>query len=196
VICLPGLITFCERRPLSRFPSRASHGLAFFVRLKTHKKTMIRLLAVFLICLLTQGCVGIVTCGTKTETFQHPIIDLKPWGLTRQPFASTNSAIYTTNWLKSHWGEPTSIKVSSSKPGEELWVYKDFQTIYNGIVPLIIVPIPLIVPVGKERAIFQFENGTVISAQLVSEKTIEAAAGWYWYNPCGPSWGLYYRKVP
>lgn len=157
---------------------------------------MTRSISLILAGIFVQGCVGVATLRTKEETIKKPVIWNQPsiYGVRSEPMSTTNSA-FTAAWLRVHWGEPSSIQSNSINSNEKFWTYK-FGRRLNGIVPMFIVPIPLIVPVGKEKIIFSLENGTIVSARCIHEQSFEAVAGWYWYGPCGPSWGIFRRSSP
>lgn len=159
---------------------------------------MKRTIPVLLLCLLAQGCVGIATSRTKAETFRNPKIwDWPSVYSARESEASgvTNTASYSASWLRTHWGKPASVRSVSSQGRDEMWTYK-FGLLWNGAVPMLGIPIPLIVPVGRERVEFVLRDAQVISATRTHEQGYEAVAGWYWYGPCGPTWGSIRRSIP
>jgi hypothetical protein len=48
---------------------------------------------------------------------------------------------------------------------------------WNGIVPFVIVPIPLLLPVGKEEVCFVMHNGNVVSARQTVKQRSGGIAG-------------------
>ena len=153
------------------------------------------LLALSSACMLVQGCFGTATLRTKTETFEHPLVDETRglYSVQKKPSGKSSNPAYTAGWLRKHWGEPTNIKANNSNPTEELWTY-EFTTLKNGVVPMFIIPVPLIAANGKEKVVFLLRNHTLVSAQIVHQETTENVVGYYWGNACGPSWGSYHRN--
>jgi len=145
------------------------------------KKTLPLLVA----CALAQGCVGIGTNRTKTERLQDPQLAEQgcPRGLHPKGTTCPN---HTHAWLESHWGEPAAITPAPGQDGGELWTYK-FGLNWNGaILYVIIIPIPLEVPVGRERIQLLVRNGRVISGEQRYTHTAGTIVG-YSLGPCGPS---------
>ena len=106
---------------------------------------MIKIVSLLSVCLLAQGCVGIATLKTKTESIQDPRVADNPiaGGLYPRDFNQTNGIAYTTSWLDTNWGKPSSITKTDDGGHEEIWVYK-FGTIWSGMVPIILFPIPML----------------------------------------------------
>jgi len=120
------------------------------------------------VALFTQGCVGIVTRGMNSKTFAPATVAEKPApysvaGSTRT-FGPENP---TSLWLRQHWGEPSYIKQITRPTASEVWTY-NFDHKWCGVIPIIVVPVPLLLPVGRERVIFQIQNGKVASAKVTT----------------------------
>ena len=159
---------------------------------------MKKIILLLILSLFAQGCVGIMTLRTKSVTFLNP----KIWdyadhlGVEWQDIENKASAkTYNSVWLDSHWGKPARIKSPSPQGNIETWTY-DFGRRWNGIVPMIGIPIPLVIPVGREQVEFTFKDDQVVNARLVYEQEYEAVAGWYLHGPCGPTLGLTRRSIP
>ncbi|MCJ8314228.1 MAG: hypothetical protein HRU38_18930 [Saccharospirillaceae bacterium] len=104
------------------------------------------------------SCVGIVALNPGTEKYENPVRS------------------YTGNWLIAHngntpikkidvilrWGEPSSKEELSD--GTEKWVFKSGVR-FLGLIPFVIIPIPLIVPVGKNSWTLILKDGVVIYAE-------------------------------
>lgn len=59
------------------------------------------------------------------------------------------------------WGEPDAKKVG----GEiEYWIYKQDSLAWAGLIPMVIIPIPLVVPVGKNSVTLGFSGDELVSA--------------------------------
>jgi hypothetical protein len=123
---------------------------------------MKRFILVAMFCPMLQGCVGGLTATKHTEVISNPVIALYrdvPDRVTKQ---TTNSVVFTSERLQSRWGKPDHIgHVAGS--ADELWTYKCGR-IWEGVIPCIIIPIPLILPIGSNEVVFKVHDGYVVSA--------------------------------
>jgi len=122
--------------------------------------------AVLLACLLSQGCVGVGVMRTKNNRIDDPFIkDVASIDAVTARYGSErNGAKYTAQWLEARWGKPASVEHTSNLGSEELWTYK-FDRSWCGLVPMVIVPIPLALPVARYKIQFALRNGQVESAE-------------------------------
>jgi hypothetical protein len=129
-------------------------------------------LAMLLFCPLLQGCVGFVIAKEHTEVTNNPVIALHRTSLF--PAHSQNSnPVYTSDWLQKHWGRPDRIYQVGSGPGagvDEVWTYR-FGPIWKGVIPALIVPIPLVLPVAREKVSFTLHDGHVASVSSTGPDT-------------------------
>ena len=140
-----------------------------------------------LACLLGNGCVGVGgwVCRTETAAFYQPYIsDVAGLsGVRDQPWrGDTNTVTYSAEWLRSHWGEPKSI--TSGLPSEEVWTYK-FGTCWSGVIPMLVIPIPLVLPLNSEKIMFQIRDGQVVRARRQTSARSGGGAG-FGLGPEGP----------
>lgn len=123
------------------------------------RMTVIITLMVFVL----QGCggVGLIAMGNRTASVKNPVIS-KNKGYMREGIAEVN--LITSEELLDAWGKPDHIeRVTTNK---EEWTY-NFGLRWNGIFALVVVvPVPLIVPVGHKYVTFTVENGKLISAYM------------------------------
>jgi hypothetical protein len=131
--------------------------------------------------LLSQGCVGFYVRHTQDTTINDPVInnDPKVDGVEEHhPMEVTNSVEYTTAWLEGHWGKPTSVRPVADDDGGAIWTYK-FRHCWCGLIPTVIVPIPLMLPVGREKVLFVVRKGRVVGAVVVVPWTSGSGANWF-----------------
>lgn len=144
-------------------------------RIQVIKKLI--LLTMLCLCPLLQGCVGFIIAKQHTLVINDPVIALHRTG--RFPAYSRGTyTVYTSAWLQTHWGRPPRIRNVSSGPGlgvGSLWTYR-FGPIWEGIVPCLIVPIPLVLPVAREKVSFTIRNGQVVSVSSTGPDT----GGFFW----------------
>lgn len=156
-----------------------------------------------ILCPLLQGCVGFVVVKQRTVVINDPVISLRPnselpaYSRERarkfmaishmdevtnrvsyptpwlRPYWGTN-VVYTSAWLQTHWGSPNRICRSPSCV-DEVWTYR-FGPIWKGIMPWLIVPIPLRLPVGENKVCFTLRDGQVTSVS----STTPALGGFFW----------------
>src|SRR2546423_6088914 len=120
------------------------------------------------LCPLLQGCVGVVVLKPHTEVISDPVIG-RYWHdpdavSKRNSSEATNAVIYTSEWLQASWGAPNHISHISADT-EEVWTYR-LRPVWEGVVPLVIIPIPLALPLGREQVCFTLRAGRVVSASI------------------------------
>lgn len=81
----------------------------------------------------------------------------------------------TSEWLQENWGSPSHVRPASGA-SEEIWTYK-FDRAWEGIVPFVIIPIPLILPVAKEKVCFSLHDGRVIGASITKAFVVGGTYG-------------------
>ena len=136
-------------------------------------------------CLFVQGCVGGGVLKTRTTTIQDPIVpeQREYWPRQREAFDTTNTVVYTAAWLEDHWGKPASITHAGTDHLDEIWTYR-FGVIWEGIAPIVLVPIPIAAPTKREKVRFALREGRVISATLIESHSVGGIVG-YSIGPCG-----------
>jgi len=115
-------------------------------------------------CWLVQGCVGGFIARTKTQTFMPPSIREK--AAIDAVGTNSGSNLATADWLQKYWGKPKSTTLVSKETLEEIWTYK-FGWVWCGVVPWVVVPIPLVVPVQRQKIVFHVRDNRIISADVV-----------------------------
>lgn len=159
--------------------------------ISTHPcKGMAKLLPLLCLALLGQGCVGGGAFVRKTVTIQNPEIGKTPavWNVRQQgPRSETDAVGDSKAWLEEHWGKPARLVPSSAQGGGDIWTYR-FGCLWSGVVAVVVLPIPLALPVGRERVSFLVQDGRVVSAKVVRHRTCGAIAGCI-IGPCGMRWG-------
>jgi hypothetical protein len=133
---------------------------------------MKKLILFAMLCLTLQGCVGLVVPKTRTKIISDPQVNI--YGrrildgvLSRDSSEYTNMTVLcrsncTSEWLRNYWGDPDRISHISGGSGEQ-WTYK-FGLVWEGVVPFVIIPIPLVLPVAKEKVCFTLYDGRVVTA--------------------------------
>ena len=132
-----------------------------------------------MLCPLLQGCVGVVVPGPRTEIIDNPTISSyvrEPDGVTkRNSSEATNSVVYTSEWLLTRWGTPQSIRhVAGSS--DEIWIYKS-GTIWAGVVPFVLIPVPLMLPISKEKVSFSLHDRRVVRATVTKPWVVGGTFG-------------------
>lgn len=149
---------------------------------------LFKLTSVLAISLFTQGCVGVVTRDMETQTFEPAMIAEMPATYSVEASGKTfgNDPWIenpTSLWVKQHWGQPSHIKQVTRPTEGELWTY-NFDHKWCGVIPYIVIPIPLLLPVGRDRVVFHIQAGRVASADVTTIGGYQAVAG---LGPEGPS---------
>src|SRR3974390_105990 len=129
-------------------------------------------------CLLLQGCVGGVVVKTRTTVINDPVIPFYseiPQPTSRKDLpGATNEAAYTPDILRKYWNGPDLV--SHGAGSDEIWTYKS-RLIWKGVVPFVIVPIPLILPVAREKVCLTLRDGDVVSGSTTRSHTAGGTYG-------------------
>jgi hypothetical protein len=80
----------------------------------------------------------------------------------------------TKGWLRKHWGEPSETGHISKKRQTETWTYKFGGRVWCGVIPCIVVPIPLELPLSQNKVVFLVREGRAVKAEVVRCKN----SGW------------------
>jgi hypothetical protein len=143
---------------------------------------------VLVMCLLCQGCVGVASMSSTRTAISNPVLSdaASLNGLSQVAATNTRSnSDYTAQWLEAHWGKPSTLRPESGGGGGELWTYK-FGNAWRGVVPMLIIPIPLILPTGSEKITLVVRHGRVVSADQFGSRFSGAGAGLL--GPDGRPW--------
>lgn len=138
-----------------------------------------------------QGCVGAGVLKSRTEAVRDPVVPdtACPSLYPRIMAEGTNTVVYTSDWLESHWGKPSSVGHVGAAGSEEIWTYK-FSPIWQGVMPVVLVPIPIALPLGREKVAFVLRDGCVVSATQSRHQTVGGAVG-FGLGPCGGGFGAF-----
>jgi hypothetical protein len=158
-----------------------------------------RLKSLFFLLLIStslQGCVALFKYGEQTTQTEMPSVAVSvksPSALSASPPVISSGAdtqngrwvpTPTTSWMRENWGNPTRLKAISGEPKAELWTY-EFDTIWEGVMPvLVVLPIPLRAPTGKEKIEFLLQEDRVVRATVT--KATEQYGGVFLLSPDGP----------
>jgi hypothetical protein len=152
-----------------------------------------KLIAIVALSLLLQGCVGVMFPGARTDALKSSTVgEKRSLGAVH---AANPETQLTAVSLRERWGEPASIAPGASSSDGELWTYT-FGPVWYGIIPCVVLPIPLALPLGKEKAIFHVRDGDVISADLVKCDLVGGVCASL-VGPDGRPWaGVGWQKTP
>jgi hypothetical protein len=141
------------------------------------------LVTVLIACPLLQGCVGVVTFKPEGQTFEPAVVTRSPatYSVSKTPSKDATENP-TTVWLKEHWGQPSQITQLTGPERCELWTY-NFSRDWCGVMPCLIIPIPLLLPVGRDHVVFRIRGGRVENAEVTTLGGYQAVAG---LGPEGP----------
>lgn len=131
---------------------------------------MIRPLAIVVFVSLNASCVFVGLERNGSHLFENP-----PLSVERAKFACTDlasletspstrrgSAGVTKTQLKAAWGDPDDVEVAGSV---ERWTY-DTGWRWNGVWAFFIaVPVPLVVPTGREALVLEFSGDKLQAAE-------------------------------
>lgn len=115
-----------------------------------------RIIAVTSIFILS-GCVGAgVLMPDESEAILSPSISSSKGNYSSNHFEKK----YTCSYVQEKWGEPDTI---SAKDNKSTLLYKH-DLVWAGVMPILIIPIPLAIPVGSKSTAIECNNDVVIKA--------------------------------
>ena len=134
-------------------------------------RLIILLTAVFLL----SGCVGV---GVMTMHNPDTELDSLEFKLGEKGFLNPHvreSQKYTKEDVLVLWGEPDSKAVDGAV---EEWRYNREGLAWAGLIPVVIIPIPLVAPVGKNGVVLSFNGNELIKAKENNREGGMAMCGW------------------
>lgn len=109
-------------------------------------------------CLLLSACAGVLVMHNPKVTQDSQQLKLMGRGYIS---VGKEQVSYQKADVRQAWGEPDSKKIK----GEiEYWRYEQNGLAWAGLVPVLVIPIPLVVPVGKNGATLGFSGDELVSA--------------------------------
>ena len=144
----------------------------------------ILILALSSLAALSTGCVGVMVSHTQHQTFDFPSVRNKAAAdAVFTPHGMTNGYNLTANELSKRWGQPQEIKPHPYAPNSEVWTYQ-FGRFWCGVIPCIVIPIPLVAPLAGEKVQFVVSDGHVIQAEATKRDL--SGTGYAFVSPDGP----------
>jgi len=106
--------------------------------------------ALVALALMLPGCVGFGTLGTNR--FDDATL----------PFEYAETA----EQLRARRGDPDDVERVSG--AAERWTYHEGLR-WGGVIPIVVIPVPLAVPIGREHVVYTLEGGVVRGATYVRQ---------------------------
>jgi hypothetical protein len=140
------------------------------------------------LCLLLQGCFGGGVMTRQTTAYQQPVVYAEAGHILsvheRNAERDTNAVAYTPEWLKQNCGKPAAISRVGPGSHDQIWSYNR-GTIWEGVFLYVGVgPIPIALPVAKEKIQLVLRDGQVTSATNTRPHKLGGAFG-MGFGPCG-----------
>ena len=118
----------------------------------------LRVLSLVLTLLCLVGCVGMAPVTTETRTSRMcPVFDQV--GELRECIQGEPQSV-TVERVLTIWGQPASRGAAAQ--GQEHLVY-DRSVAWRGSIIFVVIPIPLLAPVGHNRTTLFFEQGVLVN---------------------------------
>jgi hypothetical protein len=118
-------------------------------------KSPIRSIALSGLLMASLGCGYMAQVNKKVE---YQTVALGPRRGDLWKYAEAGCPTCTEAFLKSNWGEPSSRAVDET--GTDVWTYHNGLK-WVGASPVVLIPLPLFVPSGKEKIQFGIKNGQI-----------------------------------
>ena len=143
-------------------------------------------------CYLLSACFGAGTVTGKIQTWD--VNDSARFGLCPiahekmivpcpvEPIANTMSPIeITPEILVGIWGQPNKQKLED---GVRILIYRH-GIAWRGLTVFVVVPLPLLLPLGHNDAIFKFRNNRLVRVEYTYNELDAAICGLYSTGPNG-----------
>lgn len=134
------------------------------------QKVIIFILFMISIC-LCHGCVAVSLMGDRSAIVNNPIISKYSKGYIGHVSLKPNNYMTEAELIK-YWGNPDEIIYNDK--GQKQLLYKRSEWRWNGIfAAVLVIPIPLLVPVGHDYLLFTVDNGNISSVYMKTNGIIE-----------------------
>jgi hypothetical protein len=118
----------------------------------------IRLIALLLVFMQVSACVGAAFIHGRTREYGQQLKE--------------STVQKTVEEILKKRGEPDKIRCADEKE----WWYYDRKVAWRGpVLYLIIIPIPLLVPIGRNETVYEFHNG-MLTNKVVKETTVSGGS--------------------
>ena len=105
------------------------------------------------------GCAGVVAISERNNQSINPVI-ARNAGVIHN--GSKYNKTYTAAQVLTLWGEPNEKRVSESDPEMEIWIYNTGMGWSGIFIMAVVVPIPVLAPVGQRTTILTIKNKEVV----------------------------------
>ena len=129
--------------------------------------TIKTILFIPVLLMLVSGCAGVgVLYPGEWYDINKPAIG----STSGHYYKNQNNKEFTCEQVEKLWGQPDVVTVEG---GKTVLVYKN-GLVFAGVMPFVVIPIPLALPVGQKNTTIECENGVVVRAYKTGT-TISAA---------------------
>lgn len=150
-------------------------------------KNVVQKLTLIVIIFLLSGCVGVATMHNPEK--KHEDLKFKLMGRGFLFDNQEENHNYSKSDVVEVWGQPDSKEVSGNV---EYWRYKQGVLAWAGVIPMIVIPIPLVAPVGKNSVTLGFIGNELVSATSQYRHGSLAVCGMFLMdNPSGLKFGCF-----
>ena len=125
----------------------------------------LELAIVLVICMLTQGCLGVFVHRAKTRTIEGPGVEAFAAEAPTEIKEKLNPV--QPAGPKDQSSDVEHVRAHQKSGHTQRWTFPSSRTIWCGVVIGVIVPIPLVLPVTKESATYFIRDGELTKVKLV-----------------------------
>ena len=141
------------------------------------------LLSAVVTAVLCSGCVGFAVHGDEHHRAERPILSIDRARYFGSDSINGQFPVPTKSHVFDAWGKPDRVDTSSQ--GNQRWIYKNGIR-WNGIVVFLGIPIPLLIPVGRDYLAIEYSGDSVTAVDTVTNEVQSAAAcGFYAFHDIG-----------
>lgn len=122
-------------------------------------------LAAGFLALSCSGCVGLVVHGNEQHRAENPILSLERARYLGADGVPPIFPVPTKSQVLAAWGQPDRVETFGI--GRERWIYRAGIR-WNGLVVFLLIPIPLLVPVGSDHLALEFAGDALVAAETLN----------------------------
>jgi hypothetical protein len=121
------------------------------------------IIGLVIIPLMLSSCQGLLTVYPGECAKTNPSLErhtLHNWFVDKPKHSESGTSLFKEDYIKA-WGKPYEVR--SVTEGRETWIYK--RHLWTGIVPIWVLPVPILLPLGNGYDRIEFDGDKAMSIQ-------------------------------
>ena len=144
-------------------------------------------LTILIVAFLFSGCVGVATMHNSEKKYDDLNFKLMGRGFLFDDQEENHN--YSKSDVIEIWGQPDSKDIRGNV---EYCRYKQESLAWAGVIPMVVIPIPLVVPVGNNSVTLGFIDNELVSAtSLYRDGSLAVCGAFLMDHPSGFKFGCF-----